>query len=234
MKKTEGYLCLKCLKTFTSEIEYNVSLSLKNVKTMFSTYYTCPVCNNITTNVDEKILDAIIRLNKLGFKTRHCCEGHPYSMGYISFTNNISIIKPPVLWEYKDKGIRVDFFNYTETIDDIDKFNIFKEKYIKNLYDWIDEIEKNNDGTIINKKIEEGINVEIRDKICEIMMTDYIFDYVDEYYYAGHKGIILDIRNDDKVLLKFDFLNIIKEIPISTFTETFGAIIEYMEEIDVY
>lgn len=41
MKKTEGYLCLKCLKTFTSEIEYNVSLSLKNVKTMFSTYYTC-------------------------------------------------------------------------------------------------------------------------------------------------------------------------------------------------
>ena len=77
-------VCERCL---SADIEWNVK------KFLFWSrfYYVCQNCGRISTKtiqIDDLCYDAIYQLNKLGYKTSYCCEGHfGYNlfMPYIAF-----------------------------------------------------------------------------------------------------------------------------------------------------
>lgn len=77
----ETYLCPKCFK------EINISTSLTfdesklkdcpfNFNDIYILYCNCKECNELLFRCDYWIKDHIIKLNKLGFTTTLCCEGH--------------------------------------------------------------------------------------------------------------------------------------------------------------
>lgn len=84
---TIAYMCPKCYNILYANGKYDF-----NIKTNIDFYvdmvfgYNCPNCeNNIQAiELDPNIADDISILNKKGYKTKYCCEGHISDHQYIS------------------------------------------------------------------------------------------------------------------------------------------------------
>jgi len=73
------FFCGKCFHTFNAyvkkDIDYGITDPRVNIEgeTIFS--YKC-VCGNNAYEIDPLMFDFIVKLNKMGFYTECCCEGH--------------------------------------------------------------------------------------------------------------------------------------------------------------
>lgn len=81
-------ICLNCgccgRSTFDEEGYYYI-------ESIPDSFNVCPRCNNNTIiECDENLIGVVYRLNRLGYKTRFSCAGHPenwYESMYIAFDN---------------------------------------------------------------------------------------------------------------------------------------------------
>lgn len=127
----------------------------------------CPKCGHEKMFViDARICDAVQDLNRKGYFTRFCCEGHVYkedseSIPYISFESKIwkspNDLHLPSSWyaekkrEYKSNGkatLKTAISIYAKeplAINDdgyYEKFASFKEKALKDIKSWAKSIPK--------------------------------------------------------------------------------------------
>lgn len=88
---TIGTMCPKCFKkkTFNVNVSINSNISRNKFELTLVPYYLCPKCGEAVVSIDNDIVDDIVRLNKLGYKTKYCCSGHEYRADwfYVYFKN---------------------------------------------------------------------------------------------------------------------------------------------------
>lgn len=86
-----------CLKCGCVKNEFSSQLSL---------FYDGKECNHDFVEIDDMLIETILILNRKGYKTKACCQGHIYegcNLGYISF-------KLPIFIKYKNPE-----FTYVES-----------------------------------------------------------------------------------------------------------------------
>ena len=152
MKK--AYWCTECNKVYYEDFDYQILRQSPRITYDVATWYECD-CGSDATEIDIAIVDAILRLNKLGLKTTYCCEGHfndgyGYS-GYIVFSDkSISIATIaavyglPEFWQFDgvSDALGIAPINHQKVWEDEEEFDMFKHLYINSLYRWIDKLEE--------------------------------------------------------------------------------------------
>lgn len=90
--------------------------------------------------VDEKLQEAIQKLNDFHFRTVDCCEGHfddKIPNMYISFGNNVKFTDAPENFKLENHGTIIrHIYKNTKLKKEFEKE---KEEILKNLYKWINE-----------------------------------------------------------------------------------------------
>ena len=90
--------------------------------------------------VDEKLQDAIQKLNDAQLWTSDCCEGHYEDIvpnTYIGFVNKIKFTDAPKNFKLEKRGTVIRYV-YKNTKSKIE-FKKEQEEALKNLYDWVNE-----------------------------------------------------------------------------------------------
>ena len=166
-----SYLCMNCYHVEERNIIMKIPddvLIIKYIPTIvYNNLGFCPKCNNgKLMQIDNAILQYIIRLNRLGYKTEYCCEGHYFeSFPYILFKdelskneieiinnskwwthaifNDVSHITVKTIFKQKETGINMDIF--------IEYINLFKLSYLEDLNSICDKFEKFKLNTIVQR-----------------------------------------------------------------------------------
>lgn len=89
-----SHLCLSCYEI----LEEAKHLRYIPYKNKVGGYHICPKCGGEIVEIDDFILPTIILLNQRGYKTLHCCSGHPnenISNCYIKFDESIQLPSIP-------------------------------------------------------------------------------------------------------------------------------------------
>ncbi len=152
----KDFYCPNCHSIFT---KINTDRN-KNVSTDGELFIFHCNCDHYAVDIDHHLIHIIQRLNLAGLTTMFCCEGHlelngDYTPAYITFDKKVSIqiitlivdeFPLPDGWDIElfrnELGIEnviIRFNKFNDIIDNysIRKFNIEREKYIKELYQWV-------------------------------------------------------------------------------------------------
>lgn len=107
--------------------------------------------------VDEKIQYAVRVLNQKGWKTRYSCEGHfdeddQVGQIYIAFDKDVKLPSAPEGWHIELGPLLLDIEcrcgkGLKETEKTQEQFNEEKEKALKHLNYWVDNLEINQETT---------------------------------------------------------------------------------------
>ena len=150
---TIGFMCPHCFHVFYATINFSCYVSITSkkgfIEVLQNTAYEtdeCESCGKYTNliEVDPNIAETISLLNKKGYLTKFCCEGHNERRikddGYIYFEDrsignhlhtlpiswymDLSLIKNCILEGNSKMGyiIRCDSFNKAEAIYDINQW----------------------------------------------------------------------------------------------------------------
>jgi len=118
IKKTKNFFCRKCLTSYIIPTEYkneivNLTENIKIDQHLNFTYKCCK-CGHDAEEIDEKMFYNVIKLNKMGFYTDYCCEGHSED------DKNM------------DSGTYIKFLSFDERFcDDFRKMDEEKHLYLK-------------------------------------------------------------------------------------------------------
>ena len=192
--KIIDYYCPDCGATYSERVRVDFRSTSDKITSNTHTWYKCD-CGSDAYEIDHRILTVILKLNKIGFKTAFCCEGHNFNeAAYISFDPSVNLdgIELPYLWvrdksqmvEVIDAGHKEDIQLINQEIirttlfDDPDKlcrifgndFEHFKNIYLNSLYVWVDELET----IVLEKRVKERVEKMSREA-CQTSSkaTDY-------------------------------------------------------------
>lgn len=141
---TIALMCPLCYDIIYINGSYSMNLNYYRDKICASIHISY-LCKNDRLYVegielDPNIAEAISQLNKKGYLTKFCCEGHTYngkecSSPYIYFKNNLDeSIELPETWKFDSN------FNARDVIrSNLDKYS--KTKVLEDLYEWVDKLE---------------------------------------------------------------------------------------------
>lgn len=141
----KSFMCESCYNTieFDSDVFINIgftnpkkiSKELKSCITYNVEFHiSCPLCDDSMISVDSGILNAISTLNKKGYLTIDCQEGHyaPYNT-YVYFSN---VCVLPSIPEGFSAGSNPNLIRVSQKADTEDQRKI----YIDNLNKWANEL----------------------------------------------------------------------------------------------
>ena len=158
IEKNITYYCPECGKDYCESIKIDFKTTDNKIKFSSHTWYKCE-CRADAYEIDSDLISVIVKLNKLGFKTTFCCEGHDFEeAAYIAFdpSVNFSDIELPHMW-VSDKSkmteqylkddesediktieteiIRTELFNNPDILRKIynNNFDLFKNLYLNAL-----------------------------------------------------------------------------------------------------
>ena len=183
------YYCPDCGKVYSERIYKDFRATSDKVSFGTNTWRKCE-CGSDAFEIDNSILPVIAKLNKIGFKTEFCCEGHSFEeAAYICFDSKVSLenIELPHMW-IRDKSemivtelengnpevdklsvierecIRVDMYNNPDRARRIynNDFDRYKNMYLNSLCVWVDELE-----TMVLEKREEEKELQRRYAACQ-------------------------------------------------------------------
>ena len=185
------YYCPECGKDYFEKIVVDFKSTSDRINFSSYTWYKCD-CGADAYEIDSRLLSVIVKLNKLGFKTTFCCEGHDFEeAAYIAFEHGIDLsdIGLPHMWvsdkskmteQYVEGGledikiveneiIRTDMFNCPDILRKIynNNFDIFKNLYLNSLYVWVDQLE-----TKVLEKREEEKELQAKLAACQSSTKD--------------------------------------------------------------
>lgn len=112
-------------------------------------YHTCPKCNRFVLHfaVDKEIADAVYYFNKLGYRTKACCQGH---FGRHTYKNKF-ITNEPYVYLYGRKKLKRELYDKLCSFgwDDfsIRIFDQKKHKHIKHINNF-EELSKSTTNVI--------------------------------------------------------------------------------------
>lgn len=153
-----GLMCPRCFNfdiiTIHNKVSYiNTQYSLNNkeyVTTVADIKYKlkCPVCStrDYFIEIDPNIVEAISLLNKKGYHTKYCCEGHKtgtYHNGYIYFkSDDISkyLHTLPLTW-YLDTYSDIPYMGDGCIIRAIN--SPYKDEAIRDISEWVETLPYN-------------------------------------------------------------------------------------------
>lgn len=191
--------------------------------------------DNYTIEIDSGIADIISELNKKGYKTRFCCEGHPDNPhAYIMFDNNVSIrdiksisYNTDFIWIYDErtfnhfpnKAMEVNGWKLFSTLhdEDINLYNYYKNKYLSILSKVVHDLPKYEQPKLeiprvskvnmINKDKKKGIEIQFR-----VLKSDLYDDFLklgigDNVVVNNHSFKITDFSITNKEIIIKAFLN---------------------------
>ncbi len=146
---------------------------LNDLKIVSPSKAVCPRCwNNVEhcdcevfptsfMEVDEMIQPAIIKLNRKGYYTAACCEGHDWrnDEAYVLFKVYYKFpIELPELWYSEGKVIRL---NYKSALQGNENFEDVKKRKIKEFIEWVDRLperkESFSDEPTLNNEMNEFV-----------------------------------------------------------------------------
>ena len=165
-RKLVHYYCPDCGKTYLENVKFDHGSTDSRIQFSTHTWYNCD-CGGDAVEIDSRLVDVIVKLNKIGFRTTYCCEGHSFEdTAYIAFEPDVDFtgIELPNLWVsdkskmvsvvdsndntedvkiFEHEIIRAEFFDKPDKAYQIfgDRFDIFKDVYLNSLYVWVDELE---------------------------------------------------------------------------------------------
>lgn len=144
--KTSGTIALMCPSCYhviyiNGSYGINLNYGRDNIHANIAISYRCDWCfhPSMVTGIelDPNIAEAISQLNKKGYYTEWCCEGHTYdnSTPYIQFKNSLDeSIKLPKTWKFDSDS------NRTIIRSNLNKYS--KTKILEDLYEWVDNLEE--------------------------------------------------------------------------------------------
>ena len=170
------FFCSNCLNTYEGEVDYNISFQIKDerIKPNYCVEFVCSCeCGNTMYEIDNGIFELIVRLNKLGFYTEYCCEGHWNEGNFTSF--------PYIKFTCDDEKFRD---SYSHKMENSEEFLLFLEQNLrKELYAEYDTIDT---SISINLDTRDMTNDEIND-LCE---NETKFEYYKELFLKEIERII--------------------------------------------
>ena len=157
--------CDNCFRIYEKRIGDLTDEKLITSSHYLDCTYTCE-CGNKAYSIDNRMIDFVVRLNRINFYTKYCCEGHwdadtsSYSCPYILFTYNdendcshtISLKDHEYLYDFLKKNLnpilRVSLFNdkaiiisSERIIPNMNEFELFKEECLTEFNRIIDLLE---------------------------------------------------------------------------------------------
>ena len=99
-------------------------------------YCCCDELSDAFYNIDENIQPAIIWLNRKGYYTESCCEGHSWmnSFAYISFLHHYKFPKNlPKHWYGEGKSIQLP---YKDALEGKESFEEVKKRKLDEFIEW--------------------------------------------------------------------------------------------------
>ena len=146
----ENYHIFRKTKKEVSEgdiiVPYQRALCIKcwnNIK-----HCVCDKLPNVLVDVDENIQEAIILLNRKGYYTRFCCEGHHWRnpSAYISFVQRYKFSKELPNWWYEEGSIiRLD---YKDALEENENFEEVKKRKMVEFLEWVESLPENTKSII--------------------------------------------------------------------------------------
>lgn len=167
----QTYVCPICFKTQDVETEIAGSTMGEDVRLHHIEYNAyCRECDSYMFDCDNKLVDVIVALNKLGLTTEYCCIGHSsheefYAcvdmdccMPYVLFEKDISpVISKIKKTELYDKYIYIE--NLPGSNRTIIKSRIFDESG-RSVFELDYGNNENDDNTAVSKEsVEQSGNV---------------------------------------------------------------------------
>lgn len=134
-------ICSKCFSHKTIRVKYNIKFNYTGNNRIIYPFMDVDLgcnCKCGKFEVDSNIGKAIVKLNKKGYKTKFCCEGHgKYIPAYIYFEENYEELmkKIPKHW-YIDRG---DFEDNVLVIRA--ECGVSLKKRIDSLNKWVKKLE---------------------------------------------------------------------------------------------
>ena len=142
-----GFYCPHCFTPIIIKTKI-VLESKEDIYIVPKFYIKCENCNNYIDfdfYIDPNITNCIAQLNKKGYITRNCCEGHNYDIehggdAYIQFKSKIDTSKLIYPWynRFKDYYIDKDNIKHKCTCIRCNINNSTLEERIDSLQKWID------------------------------------------------------------------------------------------------
>lgn len=138
------FICTKCLEVYNKVFDQDGHPGTK-----------CPKmsCDSNIAEIDEDLVEIIIELNRKGYLTKMCCQGHPHDVTintFIAFYNEECF--PPITPKGFDREAQNGYYIFRKTYRKTTEYIELQKQIMTSIFDLLAWVQ----GLPPNTKIIEG------------------------------------------------------------------------------